>query len=405
LSAERWDVLVVGGGMVGLAFACRLARTGATQPLRIAVLDREAPLQPGTDLDLRVSAIAPDSRALLDDCDAWHRMPAERLSLYTRMQVWRDLRAGDAERICFDAAEQGLPGLGHIVENNQLRYALWQAAADAGVSLLVGSSPTTLSLSVDSATVELEDGTSHEASLVVGADGSSSWVRGAAQIEYRRNPYRQQGLVMHVRTGRDHARTAWQRFLPDGPLALLPLADGRCSVVWSCPDARAKELLSLDAGRLGSELTRASQEVLGEIVVTTAVRGFPLVAAYARSYARERCVLLGDAAHQVHPLAGQGVNLGFRDAGILADELRAHLAGRRADPGDRRPLLRYQRRRKGDNLATMATMDLINRVFSHGEGPVAGLAARGLGLVERVGPLKRALAGYALGEAGSPPSG
>lgn len=403
MSAERWDVLVVGGGLVGLAFACRLARAG--KPLRVAVLDRESPRQPGAEVDLRVSAIAPGSRALLEDCDAWRRMPAERLGAYTRMQVWRDLQAGDAERISFDAAEQGLPELGHIVENQQLRYALWQAAADAGVSLIDGASPTSLSLGAEQASVELAGGDSHQAALIVGADGGASWVRGAAHMKFRRNPYGQQGLVMHVSTEREHAHTAWQRFLPDGPLALLPLADGRCSVVWSCPDAQAGELAALDTPQLGRELTEASQQVLGEIEVTTPVRAFPLVAAHARDYARERCVLLGDAAHQVHPLAGQGVNLGFRDAEILADELAAHLAARRADPGDLRPLLRYQRRRKGDNLATLATMDLLNRVFSRGENPAAGLAARGLGLVDRIGPLKRALAGHALGEAGSPSSG
>jgi ubiquinone biosynthesis UbiH/UbiF/VisC/COQ6 family hydroxylase len=321
------------------------------------------------------------------------------------MQVWRDLRAGDAECICFDAAEQGMPVLGQIVENNQLRYALWQAAADAGVCLIEKAIPNSLSLGSRHAIVELADGSSHRASLIVGADGSASWVREAAGMKFRRSPYHQQGLVMHVRTERDHAQTAWQRFLPDGPLALLPLSDGRCSVVWSCPDARAEQLMSLDAVRLGAELTQASQQVLGEIEVTTQVRGFPLVAGHARNYARERCVLLGDAAHQVHPLAGQGVNLGFRDARVLADELRAQLAVRGADPGDRRGLLRYQRRRKGDNLATIATMDLINRAFSNGDGPVAGVAARGLGLVDRVGPLKRALASHALGDAGSPPSG
>ena len=405
MSTERWDVLVVGGGLVGLAFACRLAQAGLPQSQRIAVLDREAPRPPGADFDLRVSAIAPDSRGLLEACDAWRRMPVERLSPYTRMQVWRDLSAGDAERICFDAADQGLPELGHIIENSQLRYALWQAASDAGVQLIAGKSPASLSLDANHATVELEDGSSLQAGLIVGADGSASWVRSVAGMAYRRSAYGQQGLVMHVRPERDHARTAWQRFLADGPLALLPLADGRCSVVWSCSDTRAEELTSLDAAQLGRELTQASQQVLGEIEVTTPVRGFPLAAAYAREYARERCVLIGDAAHQVHPLAGQGVNLGFRDAEILADELSAQLVARRADPGELRPLLRYQRRRKGDNLATLATMDLINRVFSYGEGPLARVAANGLGLVDRIGPLKRALAGHALGDAGSPSSG
>lgn len=404
MTGEHWDVLVVGGGLVGLAFACRLARADASHPPRIAVLDRDAARQPGAEIDLRVSAIAPDSQRLLDESDAWRRIPEARLSAYTRMQVWRDLRAGQAECICFDAAEQGMPELGHIVENSWLRHVLREAAADAGVCLLDGSKPAALCLGADHAVLELEDGVSHRAKLIVGADGSASWVRAAARIEYRRRPYGQHGLVLHVNTERDHARTAWQRFLADGPLALLPLADGRCSVVWSCPDARAEKLASMDTTPLGLELTEASQRVLGEIEVSSPVRSFPLVAAHARDYTRERCVLLGDAAHQVHPLAGQGVNLGFRDARILADELHAHLASPRADAGDSRPLLRYQRRRKGDNLATLATMDLINRVFSHGDGPVAGVAARGLGFVDRRGPLKRALAGHALGSAGSPPS-
>ncbi len=398
---SQWDMVVVGGGLVGLLFARLVTALSPTAALRIAVLDRQSPAAPTERIGLRVSALSPASREMLEYCDVWAQLPAQRLSPYQRMVVWRDAQAGAAERLIFDAAEQGLSELGHIVENDLLRHALWQSAAAAGVQMITAAAPAALAIGSDAVDLTLHDDRVLQTRLLVGADGASSWVRQSLAIENGWRAYGQRGLVTHVQTEKPHAQTAWQRFLPDGPLAFLPLADGRSSIVWSCPDAQAEALLALDAHALGQQLTVASQQQLGEITVSEPARAFPLAAAHAQRYVQERCALLGDAAHQIHPLAGQGVNLGMLDAAVLADELVSHLRQPGSDPGDLRPLGRYQRRRKGDNLATLGGMDILNSLFSRGSPGTATFAARGLGLVQRFSPLKRELAEHALGQRAS----
>jgi ubiquinone biosynthesis UbiH/UbiF/VisC/COQ6 family hydroxylase len=200
-----------------------------------------------------------------------------------------------------------------------------------------------------------------------------------------------------VKTEHDHAETAWQCFLSGGPVALLPLADGRSSLVWSCPDELAAELLAMDDAAFAERLGAAVDHVLGNLEVMTPRLSFPLGSGYAPHYSGRRYALIGDAAHRVHPLAGQGVNLGLLDAACLVDELSQHMGLPVADPGDPRVLRRYERGRKGDNLLTLGTMDVLNRLFG---GPAADIAGFALGVIDRSGPLKSSLARYAMKHGG-----
>lgn len=392
----RTDIAIVGGGLVGIALACLLADPGR-KPLSIAVIERRPPLPPGSEAGLRVSALSPASRVILSRCGAWQRLPTDRLGPYRRMTVWRNGGPDGPDSIHFDAAEQAADLLGHIVDNELLRYHLCAAAEAAGVQLITGTAPAGLRCDDDAARLELEDGRRLEARLMVGADGPASWLREQLGIVTDRRAYGQLGVVTHVHSERAHGETAWQRFLPEGPLALLPMADGRSSVVWSCSEADGRARLAMDADELGAELTGASQGVLGKLTVSAEAAAFPLAAAHARRYCQERFALVGDAAHQVHPLAGQGVNLGLLDAAALAAALADHLQQPGADPGDIRALRRYERSRRGDNLTTLAAMDALHRIFT-GNGPIiAAAAGQGLGWIDHLLPVKRRLADRALG--------
>ncbi|RMF97089.1 MAG: 2-octaprenyl-3-methyl-6-methoxy-1,4-benzoquinol hydroxylase [Gammaproteobacteria bacterium] len=399
MNANEAAVVIAGGGIVGLTLACLLAEERRLREAGIIVLEPREPQPPAAETGLRVSAISPRSQAILSDCGAWQGLPPERLGPYQRMCVWRDGGPGGAQRIRFDAAEQGLPVLGHIVENELLRWALWQRAADAGVGLRAGCELLNALIEPEQAAITTADGERLGARLLVAADGARSRLRQLAGLPWRYRSYRQRGLVTVVSSERWHEQCAWQRFLPGGPLALLPLADGRSSIVWSVPDAQADALLDGGPEALGEALTAASERVLGRLSVAGEAQAFPLAAGHAPAYVSERLALVGDAAHQVHPLAGQGVNLGLADAAALAGVLRAHAQLPAADPGDRRVLRRYERARKADNLLTLGTMDLFHRVF--GGGPaLAGAGGIGLAIADRVPALKRRLAAQALGSRG-----
>lgn len=409
MSTPRYDVVVLGGGMTGLALVrllyaqCTARRAG----LRVAVVEAGVPPapSPAPEVGLRVVALSPASRAVLAACDAWERLPAGRTGPYRRMVVWQHAGApGDAASITFDAAEQGVPELGWIAENDLLRAALWDACAGLpGVELLANSAPVAARIGADSAVVTLADGRDLHAALVVGADGHESWLRGTLGVASPARDYDQVALVAHVAGERPHADTAWQRFLPGGPLALLPLADGRSSIVWSLPTAQGRELAAAAEGAFEAALGPAAAGVRGRLRLASARACFPLAAAHAAQYTGLRFALIGDAAHRVHPLAGQGVNLGFQDAAALAEALALHLADPAADAGDPRALRRYERWRRGDNLATLAAMDGLHRLFTSGTPGVARAAGLALGAVDGFAPLKRRLADYAMGRRGDLP--
>jgi ubiquinone biosynthesis UbiH/UbiF/VisC/COQ6 family hydroxylase len=403
-----YDVLIVGGGVAGLACACLLRKYlhHRRPAVRIGVVESQAPRPLAADAEtgLRVLAIAPATRVILEACGAWQLLPAGRAAPYERMRVWQtDSTVSGPGSIGFDAADSGLRELGHIVEHDWLRQSLWQVLAedaDGPVTLLTDADPAALLVQPADMAVHRAGGTVLHTRLLVGADGADSWVREQLRLTTTGREYGQSALVAHVSCERSHERTAWQCFTRGGPVALLPLADGRCSLVWSCPEAEARELAALPDDEFGARLTAATGSVLGTLRPTTRRLAFPLAARHTHRYTGPRFALIGDAAHQIHPLAGQGINLGLRDAAVLADTLASHLHGTRlADPGDALVLRRYERARKGDNLLTMGAMEGLHRMFTSDSSALTRLATAALGAVDRLPAVKRLLTDQATGSA------
>ena len=385
------DIVVVGGGMVGAAAALALSRAG----FKTALVEARAPQpwQPQHEMDLRVVGLAPSSIQLLDDMDVWTSIREARSSAYSHMHVW-DAESGAS--ISFDAASEDRQQLGYIVENNLVQWTLWQALEAAGVQRLCPSQVLAFEAREDRIQLELDDGQSLNAGLLVAADGAASPLRQLAGIGTRGRDYEQSAVVAHLQTERPHENTAWQRFLPAGPLALLPLADGRSSLVWSMPEDEARRVLALDDQAFLGELGIASDFRLGRILATSARAAFPLKLQLAQRYQAERFVLLGDAAHAVHPLAGQGVNLGLRDVTEMRDTLvAARLAGR--DIGAEHVLRRYARRRRSADTLDALGLDALARIYAW-QSPSL-VAARGFGvrLLDRLSPIKRRIADHAAG--------
>ena len=394
--SRRFDVVVVGAGMVGLTLAARLASGTGRESLRITVVDAgERPsISADDDVSLRVSAIANGSAELLQSVGAW---PEERLSPYECMRVWDESDSADSpSALCFEAAEFSVPQLGYIVENVVLRDALLRQLDDMDVDLMFASPIHSLRLQNRRYAIEFEDGIKRQADLVVGADGSRSFVRSAVGIETRDWAIDQSAFVTHLSPEHGHQATAWQRFLRDGPLGILPLADGRVSVVWSTrPEVASRALEATDAA-LGEMLTAASDEVLGALTVAGPRGAFPLGARHAERYVKPGLALIGDAAHAIHPLAGQGANLGLQDADELAGVLELALA-QGLHPGDLPVLRRYERARKGANSTMLHFTTGLNRLFTTDSRLVTELRVVGMRLFNRSGPIRERAVKVALG--------
>jgi 2-polyprenylphenol 6-hydroxylase len=398
------DIIVVGAGMVGAATAALLARRATDTP--ITVLDAEAPprWRASDEPGLRVSALSEASRRVLAACGAWDAIAAGRISPYAHMRVWDGaIPAGGPGAIRFSAADVAAPVLGHIVENELVRLALRNALLRMeNVRLLDGARLAGLSLDGERAVLDIGDGRRLHARLVVGADGASSPSRGMAKLGVQGHDYDQRAVVCHLRCQRPHGETAWQRFLPEGPIALLPLADGRVSIVWSTTPAQAETLLAADDETFCAMVAKASDGCLGDVLEAGPRAAFPLRMRYAPVYTRARFALVGDAAHTVHPLAGQGVNLGFLDAAALAETVGRGLAAGR-DPGDPELLRRYERWRKPENVIAMRAFDGINRLFSNDDPALGAIRRVGFTLVDRLAPLKGIFIRRAMGLEGDLP--
>jgi 2-octaprenyl-3-methyl-6-methoxy-1,4-benzoquinol hydroxylase len=385
------DAIVSGGGVVGAACALALARRG----LEVALVEGAAPTPWRAEApDLRVYAFAADNAALFERLGAWAAVRDARVQPYRRMRVWDAAGGGE---LGFDADAFGRRELGWIVEHGLLLDRLWSLLPGAGVRVHCPARVAALEdEGDDGVAVALDDGSRLRARVAIAADGARSTLRELAGIELEREAYGQRGVVGYVSTALPHEDTAWQRFLPGGPLALLPFADGRCSIVWTLPEDAATRVLALDDDMFGRELTRASDARLGELRAASPRAAFPLQRQLANEYLRGRVLVLGDAAHVVHPLAGQGVNLGLRDVAALEQSVASAMATR-ADWASPSRLARWARARRSEDTLAAHAFDGINRLYT--SDSMAAVLLRGplLGVAGRLPPLPRLLWKHAAG--------
>jgi 2-octaprenylphenol hydroxylase len=398
--------VVVGAGPIGLCTAILLARQSGIPPSRIAVFDRRIPdsLDRAHEppVDLRVFALSRASEKILRAADAWNDIATSRVIPYERMQVWHaDVPPHGGDALVFDAAEMGERNLGVIAENNVLQAALAGAARRAGIALIPGEIDA-LAQEREMAMVQAGD-QKVRTRLVIGADGAQSRVRELAGLRATRTDYGQTAIVAMVNTARSHEHTAWQRFLGDGTLAFLPLSGARSSIVWSLPTSRAEWLLAATPEEFERELERDFDGALGKVQLVSERLKFPLWRLSAEAYVTSRVALVGDAAHVVHPLAGQGANLGLLDAATLADVLAEGVKSRE-DPGAERILRRYERWRRSENDLMSGAIDVFDRLLARGTGHLAELAQRGMPWVGRSTLAKRVFMERAMGLAGELPS-
>lgn len=382
-------IAIVGGGMVGSTLALALNRI---EKVTVTLVEAHEPaeLTAGSPTDLRVSAINPSSQQWLDKLGVWQTLMPERLGPFEHMHVW----SGRRGELKFDAADIGAPWLGHIVENRHLQQSALQLIEQTPeIAMICPAEPVKLENNL----LQLADGRTIKADLIIGADGAQSLIREWTGLQVTSRPYHQQGLVCHVTTRHSHQQTARQRFLKGGPLAFLPLADKHhCSIVWSLPENQAEQYLEQPAAEFKSALARAFELPADEIIEVSDRRCFPLIAQHARQYVSPGVALVGDAAHSIHPLAGQGVNIGFRDAETLADIIAEAVHNERS-AGSLHTLNKYERQRRGENLLMQQTLSALNTLFSNSLPGLATIRELGLRIVDHNHLLKRCLMRQAAG--------
>jgi 2-octaprenylphenol hydroxylase len=398
---REFDIVIVGGGAVGSAAASLMAQITkkGDKPLKIALIESQlAPIFNPNQVDPRVAAVTEKTRSIFEQIGIWNNIVNKRACAYKAMNVW------DAEgtgRITFDCNQVQQPNLGHIVENSVLVSTLTEhMQQQSNIEIFCPSNIVDYQLQQDVIRLTLDNHCVLSAQLLIAADGANSAVRRHFQFATKQWDYGQHAIVTTITTKNPNQLTAWQRFMPTGPLAFLPLNnigdDHCCSIVWSQDSAEAQRLMALDDKQFCKALSRASEYCLGEVLNIQKRHLIPLRQSHATDYVMPRVALIGDAAHSIHPLAGQGANLGFSDAQVLAQEI-AQAYAREVDLGDLVLLKRYQRRRKPENLATMAAMEGFKRLFGAQNSTLRLIRNYGLSAINGLGAIKNKLIKQAMG--------
>jgi 3-demethoxyubiquinol 3-hydroxylase len=394
---QNFDVIIVGGGMVGAAVACSLGGSG----LQVAVIEKAPPqpFSPEQPHDLRVSALSIASKKILETVGAWQGIEDRRVCPFRRMRVWET--AGDTE-FCSD--DINYPQLGYIVENRVIQLALLDRLADFdNISLISPISINKIQYSVAKPTeITLDDGRVLSTKILVAADGGQSRVRQTVGIGVTSWDYKQHALVIYIETEYGQQDITWQRFVPSGPQAFLPLTGHYGSIVWYQSPDEVSRLKTLSSDELKQELMATFPDALGQVKNVLATASFPLKRQHAQAYVKPGVVLVGDAAHMINPLAGQGVNIGLLDAAALGEVL-VDAVKQGIDPSELRVLKQYEKMRRNENLKMMTVMDVFYQVFSNEILPMKIVRNLGLGLAERILPAKNKVMRMAMGLEGKLP--
>lgn len=390
---KQYDIVILGGGMVGTALACALAES----PLKIALLDHKAPdiSWPIEGFDIRVSALTYASQQILNYIGAWEKMKHLRVTPFNDMHVWDATGKGS---IHFSSADIGAQQLGHIVENRVTLAALFDVLkSKKNVDYIEPVVATAFTRINNEAQLTLSDNRCISSKLIIGADGARSWLRNQTGIQINTRDYEQKGVVATVQFSGTHENTARQRFLPTGPLAFLPLSDNYCSIVWSTNHDEASRLLQISEHDFLSELQQAIGHTPMEDMISISPRAaFPLHKQHAETYCQPHLALIGDAAHTIHPLAGQGVNLGLLDAATLAEEILVAYNNHK-NFADYLLLRRYERRRKTDNTLMLTAMDGFHLLFANENKLLSTIRNIGLGVTDKLSPIKTRFIEHAMG--------
>ena len=395
-----YDVIIVGGGMVGSMLAALLARH---TDLTLAVLEKSTPepFKPGSDpdYDIRVSALSIATQRMLESAGAWQGILDRRACVYREMLVWDGEQSGSTH---FRSEDIGAEALGHIVENRVIQLALLDCINQAdNVDFLCPADVQSVAQHDEHVAVTIGE-RCITGKLLIGADGARSSLRDMLAIDMHSDAYEHHALVATVMTELPQQQITWQRFMPSGPQAFLPLCGSAASMVWYHSADEVMRLKSLDDDEFVRELVSSFPDRLGGIKSVQARASFPIAKAHASSYIAERVALVGDAAHTVHPLAGQGVNLGMMDASAMAElVMDAHEAG--ADIGARRLLRRYERWRRSDNALMISVLDGFYHAFKPQPTPVRVLRSAAMNIADKAGPLKQLVMRYAMGTSGDIP--
>ena len=387
--SDEFDIIVVGAGLVGASFAQAMKDSG----LKLALVEGVASTVPSPEWVNRVYAISPGSIEFLTESGAWQQFDATRIAPVLGMHIYGD---DGKSNLDFDAHQSGLSELAVIAEVRWMQHGLWQALQQQeNLELICPARCASLRLQEEIAVLRLEDGSELRAPLIVGADGRESWVRSQAGMDAEPAPYNQMGVIANFETELHHEDAAWEWFRGDGVLAFLPLPGNRISIVWTAFEERASELMALSPDEFCRQVQEASLSTLGELKLLSKPAAFPLRLLHLEHLVKSRVALIGDAAHNVHPLAGQGVNLGFQDARALAKILKNR--GPQTDCGDYFLLRRYERARKADILAMQLVTDGLQKLFNN-RNPALKLARNwGLSLTGSIPLLKNGLVQHAVG--------